>query len=160
MCHMWFIQNLCLPSALDTPTNEVSRQCMLQVFRYMQWVPVLAKQIMPQLYQSMPVMHRVYQLLLLTYPQVHQDPPHQKTLIRAYGTRPLSRCYHDKMTLESLLNQFKSENIFLGRGTYYDKELHLSRTRESLCGFGHVQNFYQIGKICNPAVKQWGALLL
>ena len=38
--------------------------------------------------------------------------------------------------------------------------LHLSRTRESLCGFGHVQNFYQIGKICSPAVKKLGALLL
>ena len=33
------------------------------------------------------------------------------------GTRPLSRCYHDKMTLESLLNQFKSENSSLGRRT-------------------------------------------
>ena len=42
-----------------------------------------------------------------------------------YGTRPLSRCYHDKMksnlTFESLLNQFKSENSFLGRRTYTDK---------------------------------------
>ena len=38
-----------------------------------------------------------------------------------YGTRPLSRCYHDKMTIESLLNQFKSENSFLGRRTYPDK---------------------------------------
>ena len=33
------------------------------------------------------------------------------------GTRPLSRCYHDTMTLESLLNQFKSENSLLGRRT-------------------------------------------
>ena len=38
-----------------------------------------------------------------------------------YGTRPLSRCYHDNMTLESLLNHFKSENFFLGRRTYPDK---------------------------------------
>ena len=38
-----------------------------------------------------------------------------------YGTRPPSRCYHDKMTLESLLNQFKSENSFLGRRRYPDK---------------------------------------
>ena len=37
------------------------------------------------------------------------------------GTRPLSRCYHDKMTIESLLNQFKSENFFFGRRTYPDK---------------------------------------
>ena len=36
------------------------------------------------------------------------------------GTRPLSRCYHDKMILESLLNQFKSESSFLGRRTYPD----------------------------------------
>ena len=36
----------------------------------------------------------------------------------AYGTRPLSRSFHDKMVLESLLNQFKSENSFLGRGTH------------------------------------------
>ena len=31
---------------------------------------------------------------------------------KSNGTRPLSRCYHDKMTLESLLNQFKSETPF------------------------------------------------
>ena len=37
------------------------------------------------------------------------------------GTRPLSQCYHDKMTLESLLDQFKSENSFLARRTYPDK---------------------------------------
>ena len=37
-----------------------------------------------------------------------------------YGTRPLSRCYHDEMTFESLLNQFKSENSFLGHRTYPD----------------------------------------
>ena len=36
------------------------------------------------------------------------------------GTRQLSRCYHDKMTLESLLNQFKSENSYQGRRTYPD----------------------------------------
>ena len=36
-------------------------------------------------------------------------------------TSPLSRCYHDKMTLESLLNHQKSENAFLGRKTYPDK---------------------------------------
>ena len=72
------------------PTNEVSRQCILQVCWWMQWV--LVKQIMPQLYQFMPVMHRVYQLLLLTYPQVHQYPPHQKNLIRAWGM-PLQICY-------------------------------------------------------------------
>ena len=63
--------------------------------------------------------------------------------IYPHGTRPLSRCSHDKMTLESLLNQFKSENSFLGR----------RRTRESLYGFRHVQNFYQIGRICSPAVR-------
>ena len=39
------------------------------------------------------------------------------------GIRPLSRCYHHKLTLESLLNQFKSENSFLGRRTYPDIEL-------------------------------------
>ena len=38
-----------------------------------------------------------------------------------YGTRPLSRCYRDKMTLESSFNQFKSENFFLGRRTYPEK---------------------------------------
>ena len=37
------------------------------------------------------------------------------------GTRPLSQCYHDKMTVESLLNQFKSENSFLDRRTYPHK---------------------------------------
>ena len=41
--------------------------------------------------------------------------------LKINGTRPLSRCYHDKMTFESLLNQFKSENFFLGRRTYPDK---------------------------------------
>ena len=40
----------------------------------------------------MPVMHSVYQLLLLTFPQVHQDPPHQKNLIRDWGM-PLQICY-------------------------------------------------------------------
>ena len=50
------------------------------------------KAIMPQLYQSMPVMHRAYQLLLLTYPQVHQDPPHQKTLIRVWAM-PMQICF-------------------------------------------------------------------
>ena len=40
---------------------------------------------------------------------------------KCYGTRPLSRCYHDKMTLEAPLNQFKSESTFLGRRTYHDK---------------------------------------
>ena len=30
----------------------------------------------------------------------------------------------------------------------------LSDTPESLLGFGHVQNYYQIGKICSPAVKK------
>ena len=29
--------------------------------------------------------------------------------------------FHDKVTLESLLNQFKSENSFLGHRTYPDK---------------------------------------
>ena len=58
------------------------------------------------------------------------------------------------------LKPVKSENSFLGNRTYPDKYLHLSRTRESLCGFGHVQNFYQIGKICSPAVNKRGALLL
>ena len=29
---------------------------------------------------------------MLTYPQVHQDPPHQKNLIRAWGM-PLQICY-------------------------------------------------------------------
>ena len=70
-----------------------------------------------------------------------------------YGTRPLSRCYHEKMIFESLLNQFKSENSILDRKTYPDKEFHPSRARESLCDFGHVQKFYQIGKICSPAVQ-------
>ena len=41
--------------------------------------------------------------------------------VYSYGTRPLSRCYHDKMTLEPLLNQFKSKNSFLGRRTYPEK---------------------------------------
>ena len=33
----------------------------------------------------------------------------------------LSRCYHNKMTFESLLNQFKSENSFLILRKYPDK---------------------------------------
>ena len=37
------------------------------------------------------------------------------------GSRSLSRCCHDKMTLESLLNQFKSGNSLLGCRTYPDK---------------------------------------
>ena len=74
--------------------------------------------------------------------------------MNSYGTHPLSGCYHNKMTLESLLNQFKSENPILGRRTYPDKYLHLIRTCESLCGFGHVQNFYQIRKICSRADKK------
>ena len=45
-------------------------------------------------------------------------------LVTNYGTCPLSRCYHDKMTLESLLNQFKSENSLLGRRTYPDKYMY------------------------------------
>ena len=58
------------------------------------------------------------------------------------------------MKFESLLNQFKSENSFLGRRTYSDNSVELVKA----CG--HVQNFHQIGKICSPAVKKWGALLL
>ena len=42
-------------------------------------------------------------------------------LKNTYGTRPLSQCYQDKITHESILNQFKSENSFLGRRTYPDK---------------------------------------
>ena len=59
------------------------------------------------------------------------------------------------MTLDSLLNQFKS-----GGRTYPDKLLRLSRTPESLSGFGHVQNFYQIGRICSEAVKFSSCLAL
>ena len=54
------------------------------------------------------------------------------------------------MTLESLLNQFKSENSFLGRRTNSKISVELV----NLCGFGYVQNFYQIEKICSPAVKK------
>ena len=65
------------------------------------------------------------------------------------------------MTLKTLFNQFISENSFLDRRTYPDKQLHLSRTRESLCGFGHVQNFNQIGRICSPAVKnEWCFIII
>ena len=64
------------------------------------------------------------------------------------------------MTLESLLNQFKSENSFLSCRTYPDKWLHLTRTFEGLCGFGNVQNFYQIGKICSPAVKKMRCFII
>ena len=39
----------------------------------------------------------------------------------SYGTRALSRFYHDKMTLESLLKKFESENSFLGHRTCPDK---------------------------------------
>ena len=31
--------------------------------------------------------------------------------------------------------------------TTHPDQLNLSRTHESSCGFGHVQNFYQIGRI-------------
>ena len=76
----------------------------------------------------------------------------------SYGTRPLSQYYHDKMktnlvkkncrtTFKSLLNLFKSENSLFSRRTCPDNELNFRRTCEGSCGFGHVQNFYQIGRI-------------
>ena len=43
------------------------------------------------------------------------------SVLGSNATCPLSRRYHDKMTFESLLNQFKSEDSFLGRRTYHDK---------------------------------------
>ena len=54
-------------------------------------------------------------------PQYHHVSVVVRSVFAPNGTRPLSRCYHYKMTLESLLNQFKSENSFLGRRTYPDK---------------------------------------
>ena len=52
---------------------------------------------------------------------------------------------------ESPLNQFKSENSILSRRAYPDNLVNLSRTRESSCGFGHVQTFFRLAESRSPA---------
>ena len=67
----------------------------------------------------------LYELIFMISPECFYELYESSIMLPAH----FQEGYHDKMTFESLLNQFESENSFLGRSTstYPDNQLHLSR---------------------------------